>query len=68
MAATLESYFDTAIKLGADTVARLSDFAPLKQVADQIGGNAKALAMGLGVFAMVSVVARRIKTATESKS
>lgn len=62
------AYADGALKTGLEWSSTLTEMAPIKGAMLEAGGNAKALALGLGIFAGMLVLSRRVKAKMEGKS
>lgn len=65
--ATCAAYFDGAVKGATEAVQHMTELGPIKSLAVEAGANVKALTLGLGVFACVLVILRRVKAHVEGK-
>lgn len=68
LAAGGAAYADEIVAGSLEWTAKLTEVEPVKVALLQAGGNAKALALGLGVMAGLVVIARRVKAAREGRS
>lgn len=66
--AVTASYAEGTMKGALEAVAEINTMAPVKGVILEAGANSKAVALGLGVFAVFLVLSRRIKAAVEGRS
>lgn len=65
--ATVEAYLDAGLKTALEAIQRLTEIAPLKAALLEAGANSKAVALGIGVFACATVIARRVRAHVEGR-
>jgi len=66
--AATAGYAESTMKGALEAVSELNTMAPVKSVILETGANSKAVALGLGVFAAILVISRRVKAAVEGRS
>jgi lysozyme len=66
--ATLIHYLDEGTKAVIEWVGAIGDLEPVRETAMKIGGNAKAIGLGLTVAGIGIVVSRRVKAHNEGKA
>lgn len=66
--AATAAYAENTMKGALEAVAELNTMAPVKNAILEAGANSKAVALGLGVFAAVLVISRRVKAAVEGRA
>lgn len=68
LGAAAAAYSDHAVSGAMEWSSQLTELASVKSALLEAGGNAKALCLGLGIFAGVLVITRRLKAAQEGKA
>jgi lysozyme len=66
--ASVAGYAEQTTRGALEAVAELNTLAPVKAAILEAGANSKAVALGLGIFATVLVVSRRVKAHVEGKA
>lgn len=67
LGATAGAYADGAVKTSLEWTATLTELAPVKAAALEMGANARTLMLALGVSAGIVVISRRAKAALEGR-
>lgn len=68
LGASAGGFADGSLSTGLEWTAALTEVAPIKAALMEAGANTRALALGLGVFAALLVIARRARAKMEGKS